>query len=235
MKKSVFVFVLFMLISCGKGSDSPEEEVLPLNPTTPTLIYPDNNEPCLDAISLNDSQSQIAFNWNQSDNTDNYTLIITNLSTNDTQEIPVSFPPYTATLSKADPFAWKVRANGETGSTPAESDRWKFYLSGDAQTNYAPFPAELLTPQASSTVSANNDGEITLSWIATDVDSDIATYTLFMDTDDASTEVTQLPYTSGNILYNIAVETNQTYRWRVVTLDQTGNTSDSGTYGFRVN
>ena len=84
-------------------------------------------------------------------------------------------------------------------------------------------------------VSANNEGEITLSWIATDVDSDIATYTLFMDTDDASTEVTQLAYTSGNMQYNIAVESNQTYRWRVVTLDQTGNTSDSGTYGFRVN
>ena len=155
MKKSVFVFVLVMLVSCSKGSDSPEEETLPLNPTAPTLIYPNNNEPCLDAISLNDSQSQIAFNWNQSDNTDNYTLIITNLSTNDTQEIPVSFPPYTATLSKAEPFAWKVRSNGVTGSTPAESDRWKFYLSGDAQTSYAPFPAELLTPQASSTVSAN--------------------------------------------------------------------------------
>jgi hypothetical protein len=234
MKKSVFVFVLIMLVSCSKGSDAPEE-VLPLEPSAPTLIYPNNNEPCLDAVSLNDSQSQIAFNWNQSDNTDNYTLVITNLSTNDTQEIPVSFPPYTATLSKAEPCAWKVIANGETGSTPAESDRWKFYLSGDAQTSYAPFPAELLTPQASSTVSANNDGEITLSWIATDVDSDIATYTLFMDTNDASTEVIQLSYQSGNMQYNIAVETNQTYRWRVVTLDQTGNTSDSGIYGFRVN
>jgi hypothetical protein len=186
-------------------------------------------------VSLNDSQSQIAFNWNQGQNTDNYTLVITNLSTNDTQEIPVSSPPYTATLIKAEPFAWKVVANGATGTTPAESDRWKFYLSGDAQTSYAPFPAELLSPQASSTVSANNDGEITLSWIATDVDSDIATYTLFMDTNDASTEITQLSYQSGNMQYNIEVEPNQTYRWRVVTLDQTGNTSDSGIYGFRVN
>ena len=138
-------------------------------------------------------------------------------------------------MIKAEPFAWKVVANGATGTTPAESDRWKFYLSGDAQTSYAPFPAELLSPQASSTVSANNDGEITLSWIATDVDSDIATYTLFMDTNDASTEITQLSYQSGNMQYNIKVEPNQTYRWRVVTLDQTGNTSDSGIYGFRVN
>ena len=234
MKNIVYIFVfIFSLVSCGKSND-PEEE-LPLNPTAPTLIYPSNNEPCLDAVSLNDSQSQIAFNWNQGQNTDNYTLVITNLSTNDTQEIPVSFPPYTATLIKAEPFAWKVVANGAIGTTPAESDRWKFYLSGDAQTSYAPFPAELLSPQASSTVSANNDGEITLSWIATDVDSDIATYTLFMDTNDASTEVTQLSYQSGNMQYNIEVESNQTYLWRVVTLDQTGNTSDSGTYGFRVN
>ena len=234
MKNIVYIFVfIFSLVSCGKSSD-PEDE-LPLNPTTPTLIYPSNNEPCLDAVSLNDSQSQIAFNWNQGQNTDNYTLVITNLSTNDTQEIPVSSPPYTATLIKAEPFAWKVVANGATGTTPAESDRWKFYLSGDAQTSYAPFPAELLSPQASSTVSANNDGEITLSWIATDVDSDIATYTLFMDTNDASTEITQLSYQSGNMQYNIKVEPNQTYRWRVVTLDQTGNTSDSGIDGFRVN
>ena len=234
MKNIVYILAtICLLVSCGKSSD-PEEE-LPLNPTAPTLIYPSNNEPCLDAVSLNDSQSQIAFNWNQGQNTDNYTLVITNLSTNDTQEIPVSFPPYTATLIKAEPFAWKVVANGAIGTTPAESDRWKFYLSGDAQTSYAPFPAELLSPQASSTVSANNDGEITLSWIATDVDSDIATYTLFMDTNDASTEVTQLSYQSGNMQYNIEVESNQTYLWRVVTLDQTGNTSDSGTYGFRVN
>lgn len=234
MKNIVYILVIIcLLVSCGKSSD-PEEE-LPVNPTAPTLIYPNNNEPCLDAVSLNDSQSQIAFNWNQGQNTDNYTLVITNLSTNDTQEIPVSFPPYTATLIKAEPFAWKVVANGAIGTTPAESDRWKFYLSGDAQTSYAPFPAELLSPQASSTVSANNDGEITLSWIATDVDSDIATYTLFMDTNDASTEVTQLSYQSGNMQYNIEVESNQTYLWRVVTLDQTGNTSDSGTYGFRVN
>ena len=42
-------------------------------------------------------------------------------------------------------------------------------------------------------------------------------------------------YQSGNMQYNIEVESNQTYLWRVVTLDQTGNTSDSGTYGFRVN
>lgn len=234
MKNIVYILVIIcLLVSCGKSSN-PEEE-LPVNPTAPTLIYPNNNEPCLDAVSLNDSQSQIAFNWNQGQNTDNYTLVITNLSTNDTQEIPVSFPPYTATLIKAEPFAWKVVANGAIGTTPAESDRWKFYLSGDAQTSYAPFPAELLSPQASSTVSANNDGEITLSWIATDVDSDIATYTLFMDTNDASTEVTQLSYQSGNMQYNIEVESNQTYLWRVVTLDQTGNTSDSGTYGFRVN
>jgi len=74
-----------------------------------------------------------------------------------------------------------------------------------------------------------------MCWIATDVDSDIATYTLFMDTDDASTEVTQMAYASGNMQYNIAVESNQTYRWRVVTLDQTGNTSNLGTYEFRVN
>ena len=234
MKNIVYILVIIcLLVSCGKSSN-PEEE-LPVNPTAPTLIYPNNNEPCLDAVSLNDSQSQIAFNWNQGQNTYNYTLVITNLSTNDTQEIPVSFPPYTATLIKAEPFAWKVVANGAIGTTPAESDRWKFYLSGDAQTSYAPFPAELLSPQASSTVSANNDGEITLSWIATDVDSDIATYTLFMDTNDASTEVTQLSYQSGNMQYNIEVESNQTYLWRVVTLDQTGNTSDSGTYGFRVN
>lgn len=233
MKKSIFVFVLIIIVGCSKGSDTQEE--LPLEPSAPTLIYPNNNEPCLDAVSLNDTQSQIAFNWNQSDNTDNYTLVITNLSTNDTQEIPISFPPYTATLNKAEPFAWRVTANGEQGSTPAESDRWKFYLAGESVTNYAPFPTELISPQAASTVTPNNDGEITLIWLTTDVDSDLATYTLFMDTTDASTQITELEAVEGNMQYNVAVESGSTYFWRVVALDETGNTSDSGSYGFRVN
>lgn len=236
MKKSVFVIVLVVLFGCSKGNDnSPEEEALPLNPTVPTLIYPSNNEPCLDAVSLNDSQSQIAFQWNASDNVNNYTLVITNLNTNETQEFPVTSSPYTATLAKAEPFSWKVIANGEIGSTPAESDRWKFYLAGNSVTNYAPFPAELISPQAASTVSANNNDEITLIWLATDVESDIATYTLYMDSTDASTEITQIAHAEGNMEYNVMVTSGATYFWRIVSLDQTGNTSDSGTYGFRVN
>ena len=225
--------LVLLTISCSKADDTSEPEVL--NPTSPSLVYPANNEPCLDAVSLNDTQSQIAFQWNASENVNNYTLVITNLNTNETQELPVTSSPYTATLAKAEPFSWKVVANGAVGSTPAESDRWKFYLAGNSETNYAPFPAELISPQAASTVSANNDSEITLIWLATDVDSDLATYTLFMDSTDASTEITQIGYEQGNMEYNVEVINGETYYWRVVSLDQTGNTSDSGTYGFRVN
>ena len=235
MKKNynVIILVVLLTMSCSKADDTSEPEVL--NPTSPSLVYPTNNEPCLDAVSLNDTQSQIAFQWNASDNVNNYSLEITNLTTNETQEFSVADSPYSATLSKADPFAWKVVANGAVGSTPAESDRWKFYLAGNSETNYAPFPAELISPQAASTVSANNDSEITLIWLATDVDSDLATYTLFMDNTDASTEITQIGYEQGNMEYNVEVISGETYYWRVVSLDQTGNTSDSGTYGFRVN
>ena len=112
-----------------------------------------------------------------------------------------------------------------------------FCLHKATKLNYyvAPFPAELISPQAASTISANNDSEITLIWLATDVDSDLATYTLFMDNTDASTEIIQIGYEQGNMEYNVEVISGETYYWRVVSLDQTGNTSDSGTYGFRVN
>ena len=234
MKKKIFLFIsICLMINCSKGGSSEEE--LPLNPTQPSLVYPTNNEACLDAVSLNDTQSQIAFQWNASEHVNNYTLVITNLNTNETQELAVTASPYTSTLSKAEPFSWKVVANGAIGTTPAESDRWKFYLAGDAITNYAPFPAELISPPAASTVSANNDSEITLIWLATDIESDIATYTLFMDNSDASTQIAEITHEEGNMEFNVVVTSGETYYWRIESLDETGNSSDSGTYGFRVN
>ena len=235
MKNILTLFTLFFIsISCTKNSTNREEDEILKNPTKPKLIWPINNEPCFDGVSLNDTQSQIDFQWIPSIYTSNYSLIITNLSNNSTQEFQVTNSHHRVTLNKEEPFVWKVISYGVPGTIASESDPWKFYLAGDSVTNFAPFPSELINPQSASTVTPNNDGEITLVWIASDVDGDLASHTVYMDTVDATTEITQIS-AENTTQHNVVVTSNETYFWRVVTLDQSGNSSDSGTYAFRVN
>ena len=69
---------------------------------------------------------------------------------------------------------------------------------------------------------------------STVVDGDLASHTVYMDTVDATTEIIQISAENAT-QHNVVVTSNETYFWRVVTLDQSGNSSDSGTYAFRVN
>ena len=49
-------------------------------------------------------------------------------------------------------YSWKVvsKANGTNYSN--NSDTWQFYLAGDGQENYAPFPATILSPSSGVSV-----------------------------------------------------------------------------------
>ena len=146
-------------MSCSKGGGgddtaAPVTPVVVLNPGKPSLVYPDNGAPCEDGTSINDTQSEINFQWTAAENAESYLLSVTNLSSNSEQTFNSAVANISVALLKADPYRWTVTAQGKAGSTPSVSDAWKFYLAGDAQVNYAPFPPELLAPTPGSTVFA---------------------------------------------------------------------------------
>ena len=91
----------------------------------------------------------------------------------------------------------------------AESDKWKFYLSGEALTNYAPFPAELLTPAPDTSV---EKGSIELTWSVSDIDEDDShKFDIYLDQSDASTRVFSNHSTRSK---TITLSAKGKYYWR---------------------
>jgi hypothetical protein len=230
MKKIVLLFGGFILLlsSCAK-------DPIPVEPGVATLLSPANDETCLDGTSLNDTQSNVDFSWSTATDAVSYEVVVTNLLTQSSQTFTAVSNQTTLALTKAEPYSWRVRSIGEEGSTPSESEQWKFYLAGDAVVNYAPFPSELISPRSGANITPNINNLITLSWNASDVDGDLAQFEVYLDQTDASTRIETIDYQAQEISLAVEVEKGVTYYWKIIAIDANGNQSNSGVYSFRTN
>ena len=231
MKKIVLLFGGFILLL---SSCSPEDPI-PVEPGVATLLSPANDETCLDGTSLNDTQSNVDFSWSTATDAVSYEVVVTNLLTQSSQTFTAVSNQTTLALTKAEPYSWRVRSIGEEGSTPSESEQWKFYLAGDAVVNYAPFPSELISPRSGANSTPNINNLITLSWNASDVDGDLAQFEVYLDQTDASTRIETIDYQAQEISLAVEVEKGVTYYWKIIAIDANGNQSNSGVYAFRTN
>jgi fibronectin type 3 domain-containing protein len=230
MKKIVLLFGGFILLlsSCAK-------DPIPAEPGVATLLSPANDETCLDGTSLNDTQSNVSFSWSTATDAVSYEVVVTNLLTQSSQTFTAVSNQTTLALTKAEPYSWRVRSIGEEGSTPSESEQWKFYLAGDAVVNYAPFPSELISPRSGANSTPNINNLITLSWNASDVDGDLAQFEVYLDQTDATTRIETIDYQAQETSLDVEVENNATYYWKIIAIDANGNQSNSGVYSFRTN
>ena len=232
MKRIVLLFGSLILLV---NSCTPEEPVVPINPSAPTLISPANDETCLDGTSINDSQSNVDFRWSSAANALSYELVVTNLLTQSSQTYPATSNQTTVALTKAEPYNWSVKSIGEVGSIPSQSTQWKFYLAGDAVVNFAPFPSELISPQSGANVTPDINNLIKLQWNASDVDDDLAKFEIYLDKNDATTIIKTIAYQTEEESIEINVENGTTYYWKIIAIDANQNQSSSGIYAFRTN
>jgi hypothetical protein len=231
MRKIALLFggFIFLISSCAP------EEPLPLEPGMATLIAPANNETCLDGSPLNDTQSNVPFSWTSAQDALSYEVVVTNLLTQSSQTYTAATNQTTIALTKAEPYSWRVKSIGEAGSTPAESELWKFYLAGDAVVNYAPFPTELISPRSGANITPDVNNLVTLNWKGSDVDGDLTRYEVYLDQSNASTLISTLDFEANDTSLEVEVENNTTYYWKIIALDANGNQSNSGVYAFRTN
>src|SRR6056300_228120 len=227
MKKIVLLFGGFILLlsSCAK-------DPIPVEPGVATLLSPANDETCLDGTSLNDTQSNVDFSWSTATDAVSYEVVVTNLLTQSSQTFTAISNQTTLALTKAEPYSWRVRSIGEEGSTPSESEQWKFYLAGDAVVNYAPFPTELISPRSGANITPDINNLVILNWNGSDVDGDLESFKVYLDQNDARTLNTTIPFQNNNNSIEVEVENNATYYWKVVAIDANGNQSSSGVYAF---
>jgi len=213
---SLCVFSM-LTISCSKTY----EFRAPVDPAAANLSKPANNTQCLEV-------DKVKFEWNKSDNTDTYTITIIDLISSATVTQNTSTNTVEITLTKGKPYSWQITSKNKSTSKTAKSEVWKFYLSGAADSNHAPFPAEIIAPKNDTTVSA---GSIELSWKVSDVDvGDTHKFDVKLDKTNATTVIcTDQADTKKTITLTAGV-----YYWRVIAKDNNGNHSESGVYKFTV-
>jgi len=234
MSKYIYSIILLCVVliqACGKKSPV-EEPGKPLPPGQAVLTFPEKNSACTTGDILSDEKSSIVFRWQASANADSYLIGITNLLTQTTHYKKTEGVQLKDTLLRNTPYAWFVISKSKALADTAKSELWKFYNAGPGTIVYAPFPAEIISPALNQTVNAIG-GTVNLVWKGSSIEQTIKNYDLYFGT----TNTPALFKTSITDMFakDIAVTPGTTYYWKIITNDQTGNTSDSGLYTFKVN
>ena len=226
IRNIIWLSILVLLVSCG-GDDGP-----PPAPEGAALVFPEENSECTTGTDINQTSTQVTFRWMASNNTENYTLSVTNLNTNVPQNISTASTSASLTITKGTPYAWSVTSRNSNSDQVASSPTWLFYNAG-SQTTYAPFPAQLVNPLSGATVQMDIANEVLLEWSGADVDNDIESFEVFFF--ETNPPTTSVGITNASAMeIPVGVESGNVYYWRVVTTDLEGNTSISGVFDFRV-
>lgn len=231
IKKITVGFTLLLIISCGSSDDSSnntggEDKILP--PEVATLVSPIKNEECNQGNIISKTESTVVFQWNKSNNTNNYTIVVKNLNTDAVQEKTTSSNTTSLTLLRGVPYSWHVISKSDKTTKIATSETWNLFNAGEAEENYAPFPASIISPKMGSTTT----NPVNLEWLGSDLDNDISTFDIYLGTTNPPTQL-QKENTNTSIESNVLLNSDTVYYWMVVTKDQAGNTSKSPIFEFR--
>lgn len=242
----LYTLSFVLIVSCSEddddsGTTTPAVTQQPAPAPTPqvptpgksSLSAPENNEVCYEGEEVDDRNSEVTFSWDASSDTDSYDLVINNQETSQSQtESGITSTSKAVTLATNVSYSWKVVSKANDTSDTTESDTWQFYLAGDGQENYAPFPATILSPTSGAALDSNN-GSITLSWEGNDPDEgDSLTYTIYLDEVDGLQD--PIEEDSSETELEVSVESGTTYYWRVKTSDGKSS-SFTLVYSFIVN
>ena len=220
------------LYNCSSSSDDTTEPPPPVvinPPQAANLVFPNENSECTEGSNLTSTESTIIFNWNDSNNTETYQLVVKNLETQAITNYTSNVSEKSVTILRGTPYSWHI-VSKNSGTETAESPIWKFYNAGEAVSSYAPFPAELINPTYDVTLSAGTTN-VSLEWAGEDVDNDIKEYKILFGT--TSTPTDEAGSSTTNTL-SVNVASGNTYYWRVVTIDDQNNTSESQIFKFNI-
>lgn len=229
INRSLIICAVVLLLGCDK--ENPGPEIRKVAPEAVTLIFPLENSECNVGRNITDTTSIIRFEWRSALNTDEYELVLKNLITEDISNYTTAADTIPIVLQRATPYSWYVISRSSETDSVAESSVWKFYNSGDGIQSYAPFPAEIISPKMSETISAPS-GKVTLDWEGGDVDEDIVGY----DVNLGNTNPPPLLQSdlSESVLNGVQVDPGVIYYWSITTKDAFGHQSTTRTFQFVV-
>ena len=156
MKLDTILYTLsfVLIVSCSEDDDDSgtttpavtQQPALAPTPQVPTpgkssLSAPENNEVCYEEKKWTTVTKKLLFHGTLLLIIDSYDLVITNQETSQSQtESGITSTSKAVTLATNVSYSWKVVSKANDTSDTTESDTSQFYLAGDGQENYAPFP-----------------------------------------------------------------------------------------------
>lgn len=171
---------MLLLVVTASCSDDDETSINNVDlPTAATLLFPENNTVCNEGITVSDTETDVLFEWEEASNASSYVLQIINLNEGTSRNISSVSTDYTIRILRGTPYSWSVTSFVSGSNDIAKSAIWQFYNTGLPGESHPPFPVEVISPQADSSV---DEGSIALQWEASDIDNDIISYSIFLDT-----------------------------------------------------
>ncbi len=229
MNIKIYILLVLTIASfygCGGGGSDDTPPII--SPEAATLVFPLKDAECNQGEILSETESKVTFEWNASENTTRYTVSLNNLNTNTLETFDSTTTEVAITLQRGVPYSWKVISKTNGSTQVAQSETWNFYNAGPGVENYAPFPAELVSPPMGLTVSTDT---IDLVWKGSDADNDINGYEVFIGTDNPP--ATLLNTLTDTSITDVQLQSNTVYYWQVVTMDQHGNSTKSSVFEFK--
>jgi len=226
------IMIFFGIIAfAGCDKENPGPGIRSATPAEVQLVFPLKNSECNEGRYVTNTESTIPFEWRDVEDGEMYELHVTNLSTSEKNSFTTTQDTISIVLQRATAYSWYVEADISGRDSSSVSEVWKFYNSGDGIQNYAPFPAEILSPKNSTTITVSG-GTVTLDWEGSDIDDDIVGYDVYFGT--ANPPAILANDLSQSQLTNVNVTTGNIYYWNVITIDAYGSESESGVYQFKV-
>jgi hypothetical protein len=196
------------------------------------LTSPEKNKTCESGTVISDTQREVVFTWAAAANTESYDMTLTDLSKNTTTTVSgITGTSTKVNLIKGTPYSWKLTSKSSKTTLTGTSDTWNFYLAGTGVSNFAPFPATIVSPLPGATVTPKA-GKVTLAWTGSDPENDKITYTVSLDAvDGKQTPAAALTDITASTV-DVSVEAGKVYYWRIKSSDGS-NASTTVVYQFK--
>jgi len=211
----------FLFAACSGG-----DEDVNIAPSAPKLIYPTNNQLCID--------NTIDFKWNPSNDPDSNIVTYQIEITKDDQfnqidhQVQASSTNTMLTLEKETAYYWRVMATDEMKASSDYSSVFRLYTEGVGISNHLPFTPELVKPLLGA---IESEGTFSLEWTANDTDNDLLSFDVYFGTSNPPSIV------ATNLITNILsvdIVSSQQYYWRVVVKDGNGGETIGQIWNFSV-
>ena len=121
--------MLLLLLSCHK--DDPDPALIINKPTEALLVFPYENSECNEGTNITATESTVLFEWRAAENTDEYELILFDLSTENQSSHMAVESKIPIVLQRGTPYAWYVISITDNRYSTATSEVWKIYNTGE--------------------------------------------------------------------------------------------------------